>query len=169
MVPIQAAASPVWLENILRQQPPRWLPNGYSNWNDVLNDAVAVCLKERSAPKDLSAWKYGGIFQVTFQHQVFGSFPILDRISSQGRLPQSGNTNTIKAVGLSFGPSERFTADLSDLDQSTLNIIHGQSGNLGDPHYMDQWSAWYNGTTFNLPFKPESVAKAKEHELRLVP
>ena len=93
----------------------------------------------------------------------------MDRWSGPGLLPQSGDGETVKQVGLAFGPSERFTADLADLDASTLNIVVGQSGQPGTPHYMDQWNAWYNGTTFTLAFNPESVAKVKEHELRLVP
>jgi penicillin amidase len=160
---------PVWFENVLMHQPQRWLPSGYSNWNDVLTEAMAKALTERKAPQDLATWKYGDVFPVHIQHMVFGQIPGMDSMSGPGLLPQSGDGETVKQVGLAFGPSERFTADLSDLDASTLNIVVGQSGNVGDAHYMDQWKAWYNGTTFTLAFKPESVASAKEHELNLVP
>lgn len=160
---------PVWLENVLMFQPQRWLPNGYTNWNDVLTDALEKSLDENKAPKDLATWKYGQLFPVHIQHLLFGEMPGMDSMSGPGLLPQSGDADTVKQVGIAFGPSERFTADLSDLDASTLNIVVGQSGNLGTPHYMDQWSAWYNGTTYTLAFKPESVAKVKEHELKLIP
>jgi len=82
---------------------------------------------------------------------------------------QSGNGYTVKAVTRVHGPSERFTADLADLDQSTLNIVTGQGGNFLSPYYMDQWKAWYDGTTFILPFSPKAVAATKTHELTLEP
>jgi penicillin amidase len=160
---------PVWLENVLMFQPQRWLPNGYSNWNDALTDALLKNLEESKAPSDLSTWKYGDLFPVHIQHTLFAMVPGMDAISSPGKLPQSGSGDTVKQVGIAFGPSERFTADLANLDASTLNIVVGQSGNLGSAHYMDQWNAWYNGTTYTLAFKPDSVEKVKEHELKLVP
>jgi len=160
---------PVWMENVLMFQQQRWLPSGYSNWNDVLTAALEKALDEYKAPKDLSAWKYGDVFPVHIEHPVFGHIPGLAQISGPGLLPQSGDGNTVKQVGIAFGPSERFTADLADLDASTLNIVVGQSGNLGSPHYLDQWSAWYNGTTFTQLWSAASVAAAREHELRLQP
>ena len=67
------------------------------------------------------------------------------------------------------GPSERFTANLADLDQSTLNTVTGQGGNFLSPYYMDQWKAWYEGTTFSLPFTTKAVEAAKTHQLLLEP
>jgi penicillin amidase len=160
---------PVWLENVLMRQPQRWLPTGYSNWNDVLTDAMATALTDRKAPQELATWKYGDVFPTHIQHSFFSQIPGMDAMSGPGSFPQSGDGDTVKQVGLAFGPSERYTADLSDLDASTLNIVAGQSGNLGAAHYMDHWNAWYNGTTFTLAFKPDSVQNVKEHELKLVP
>jgi penicillin amidase len=34
---------------------------------------------------------------------------------------------------------------------------------------MDQWKAWYEGTTFTLPFTPPAVEAAKAHQLVLEP
>jgi penicillin amidase len=75
----------------------------------------------------------------------------------------------VKAVTRHHGPSERFTANLADLDQSTLNIVTGQAGNFLSPYYMDQWKAWYGGTTFTLPFSAKAVDGAKAHRLVLEP
>jgi penicillin amidase len=84
-------------------------------------------------------------------------------------LSQSGNGHTVKQVGRGFGPSQRFTADLSNLDASTMNIVTGEGGNLFSPYYMDQWDAWYRGTTYSLPFSAAAVGKAQAHTLRLEP
>ena len=37
------------------------------------------------------------------------------------------------------------------------------------PYYMDQWKAWYEGTTFLLPFSTAAVQTKKMHQLVLQP
>jgi penicillin G amidase len=114
-------------------------------------------------------WKWGKESPLYLQHPIFGMVPLLKRWSGPGLVPQSGNGNTVKQVGRNFGPSQRLTADLSNLDASTLNIVTGEGGNLFSPYYMDQWNAWYRGTTYSLPFSTAEVTKNRAHELRLVP
>ncbi len=155
------------LENIVNRQPSRWLPKGYSDWNEFLSSQVNAALAE--APKDLTHWAYGTKNEVTVQNPVIAAAPFLKKYAGPGKLPQSGNGTTVKQVGSDFGPSERFTADLSDWDHSRLNIVTGQSGNFLSPYFMDQWSAWYHGTSFDLPFSEAAVAGSKQHELTFVP
>jgi penicillin G amidase len=83
--------------------------------------------------------------------------------------PQSGSGYTVKAVTRHHGPSERFTADLANWDESTLNTVTGQGGNFLSPYYMDQWKAWYEGATFALPFTEKAVNGARRHALVLEP
>jgi penicillin amidase len=157
----------VALETIVQNQPARWLPPGYSNFNDLLTAAVEEALTE--APSDLKSWKFGEEYPVEINHPLFGSIPILNHWTGPSKHPQSGGSYTVKQVGRRFGPSERMTVDFSDLDKSTLNIVIGQSGQLLSPHYMDHWDAWYNNKTFVLPFSDQAVQLAKAHELMLTP
>jgi penicillin amidase len=113
--------------------------------------------------------RWGGELPVQVQHPIFGRVPLLRRWTGTGALPQSGNGYTVKQVGKTFGPSQRLTADLSNLDATTLNILSGQSGQIFSPHYMDQWGAWYEGRTFPLAFSSEAVARAGRHRLVLEP
>ena len=103
------------------------------------------------------------------QHPILGKVPVIQHWSGPGVHDQSGSGYTVKAVSRNHGPSERFTANLADLDQSTLNIVTGQGGNFLSPYYMDQWKAWYEGTTFTLPFSAKAVDAAKAHRLVLEP
>src|SRR5438270_499176 len=121
------------------------------------------------SPTDLSSWKVGPQNTLTIQNLVLGKIPILRRWAGPGENPQSGSGYTVKASGRDYGPSERFTADLSNLDASTLNIVTGQSGNFLSPYYMDQWNAWYTGYTFVLPFSKSAVEEAATHRLLLEP
>jgi penicillin G amidase len=155
----------VWLENVVHHQPERWLPAGYSGYDDLLAAAVEAVVAGPDAAKDLAAWKWGAYRPVEIQHPILGRIPLLQRWSGPGIQPQSGSGYTVKAVSRSHGPSERLTVDLSDLDQTTLNLVTGQAGNFLSPYYMDQWKAWYEGYTFKLPYSEKAVAAAKQHEL----
>jgi penicillin amidase len=155
------------LESIVNRQLPRWLPPGYADWNVLLSDQLGKAIK--SAPSDLKSWKFGDWNKVTVENPVLAGAPFVGKYRGPGTQPQSGDGTTVKQVGSDFGPSERFTADFSDWDHSRLNIVVGQSGNFLSPHYMDQWDAWYRGTTFPLAFTDPAIQSAKEHELRFLP
>ena len=155
----------VWLENVVHHQPARWLPQAYASYDDLLAAAVEAAVSAPEASQDLASWKWGEFHPVEIQHPILGRVPLLQRWTGPGTLPQSGSGYTVKAVSRSHGPSERLTVDLSDLDQSTLNLVTGEAGNFLSPYYMDQWKAWYEGYTFKLPYSEKAVAGAKQHEL----
>jgi penicillin amidase len=157
----------VWLENVLAQQPPRWLPPGFSNYDDLLAAALEATVKD--APENLASWKWGPEHSVRIENPVLGRVPVVRRWAEPGIQPQSGSEYTVKAAGRDYGPSERFTADLSNLDASTLNVVTGNAGNFLSPYYRDQWNAWYTGSTFALPFSKSAVDKAAAHRLMLSP
>jgi penicillin amidase len=157
----------VWLENIVHHQPQSWLPQGYGSYDELLAAAVEAAINGSDASKDLAAWNWGTFRPVEIQHPILGRVPVLERWTGPGVQPQSGSGYTVKAVSRSHGPSERLTVDLSDLDQTTLNVVTGEAGNFLSPYYMDQWKAWYEGYTFKLPYSGKAVAAAKQYELVL--
>ena len=152
----------VWLENILIHHPRSWLPDHYANYDELLTAAVEATVNSPQAPKDLASWRWGAFNAVEIQHPILGKIPVLKYWAGPGVQEQSGSRYTVKAVTRHHGPSERFIANLADLDQSMLNTVTGQSGNFLSYSYMDQWKAWYEGTTFNLPFSKPAVEAAKE-------
>jgi penicillin amidase len=157
----------VWLENVLSHRPARWLPPAYASYDDLLAAALDEAVKK--APAELSSCAWGPQNIVTIQNPVLGRIPFVQRWTGPGVQPQSGSVYTVKAAGHDYGPSERFTADLSNLDSSTLNTVTGQSGNFFSPYYMDQWKAWYTGYTFVLPFSNSAVKNSATHRLILQP
>ena len=159
----------VWLQNVMLHQPKRWLPEKYSNYDELLTAAVEAAVNGPDAPKDLGAWHWSQVNAIAIEHPVLGKIPGLERWTAPGIKEQSGSGYTVKAVTRHHGPSERFTANLADLDQSTLNTVTGQGGNFLSPYYMDQWKAWYEGSTFALPFTPQAVEASRVHRLVLQP
>ena len=156
-------------EQILMNEPAAWLPPQYASWDDFLADMVRQGLAQGGAPGDLRQWRYGYAHPVDVEHPLFGLLPWFKNWTGTGVLPQSGDTSTVKQVGRSFGPSQRFTIDWSNVDGATEDITMGESGDPLSPYYRDQWDYWYNGKTFALPFSDLAVAAATAHTLRLEP
>jgi penicillin amidase len=158
------------LELILQNTPARWLPHAYANWNDLLATAVERALHFLNAPGDLSKLAYGPDHPIDIGHPIFGSHSpistLLGVATGTGRHPNGGDSSTtIKAAGLHFGPSERYTADLSNPDNTQANITTGESGNPASPWFLDQFQPWLQGTTFTLPLNHPTI----QHTLTLTP
>ena len=161
--------SSVWLENVLTKQPARWLPPGYSDYGSLLTAAVENALKQTAVPADLSQWKWGKNNPVEIKHPVFSQLPLVGRFTGPGSHPSSGSAYTVKAAQGELGPSERLTWNFANFDESTLNLVTGESGVFLSPYYMDQWAAWYGGSTFAFPFSPAAVERHRAHEMTLEP
>jgi penicillin amidase len=126
-------------------------------------------MEDGKAPANIADWRYGTWHVVDIEHPLAAFLPLVSRLAGTGPRPQSGDTTTVKQVGRAFGPSQRFTMDWSNIDGSTENIVLGESGDPYSPYFRDQWSDWYGGTTFALPFSPAAVAAQTKHTLRLMP
>jgi penicillin amidase len=157
------------MENVLVKQPKRWLPSQFDSYEALLATAVESAVTAPEAPEDLAQWRWGKFSALEIENPVLSRLPLIGRWNGPGLMEQSGGSYTVKQVGRAFGPSERYTANLSDFDQSTLNTVTGQGGNFLSPHYMDQWKAWYEGTTFPLPFSAQAVEKSAAHRLVMQP
>lgn len=157
------------LEQIVMDSKPGWLPPGYKDWNAFLTEAVRQGMQQGKAPTDVANWRYGDWHVVDVEHPLAPFLPLISRFAGTGPLPESGDTTTVKQVSPFIGPSQRFTMDWSNIDGSTENIVMGESSDPLSPYYRDQWNAWYNGTTFALPFTPAAVAAQTTHTLRLEP
>ena len=160
-------------ELLIQHTPERWLPPQYTSWNDLLTAAVDQGLAAEHAPSNLAKWRYGAQHPVDIEHPLLSATPILGHLLDlpvgTGAHPQSGDGTTVKQVGHTFGPSERFTADLADPDRSTLNLVLGESGNPASAWYLDQFPAWLAGSTFAAPFSDAAVQSTTAHTLTLTP
>ena len=123
----------MWLENILLHHPKRWLPEKYPSYDELLSAAVEAAVNDPQAPKDLASWQWGPMNAVHIQHPILGRIPILRWWSGPGVQEQSGSGYTVKAVTVHHGPSERFTANLADLDRLNAEYRDGRGGKFPEP------------------------------------
>ncbi|HET9399940.1 MAG TPA: penicillin acylase family protein, partial [Candidatus Acidoferrales bacterium] len=164
-------SSTVFLERVLRERPAVWLPSGFHNFDELLvgsaDDAVERLSRETNNA-DVGTWKWGEQNYLLMAHPI-GQTGILRRILSIGPMPQDGATDVVKAAGHSFGPSMRFVADLSNWDNSSMEITTGESGQYGSAHYRDQFPAWFSGQPLPAPYSASAVGSATASTLHLVP
>ncbi len=159
----------VFLENVLRERPARWLPKGFSTYDALLiasADQAVRALETDTHSAEISRWRWGQFLQLEMLHPL-GQTGWLRGLLGIGPIEQPGAANTVKQTGKSFGPAMRFVADLSNWDNSLMNVTTGESGQWGSPHYKDQFPIWFEGR--GLPAAFSDSAETQRHQLRLLP
>ncbi len=173
MVDLMTQADSTWFDDINTPQ--------VETRDDIvrrsLSNAVAW-LSERygDAPE---RWEWGRLHTMTFVHQPLGQSGIglLERLFNSKPIPARGDNFTVDAASFSFdepfamnhGASQRYIADLSDLDQSRTVHTTGQSGQIFHPHREDFISLWQNVESHPMLFSREAVQSNAEAVLTLVP
>ncbi len=161
----------VFLENVLRDHPDRWLPPGFHNYDELLMTSADLAVQQmelESRRRDPSEWTWGTFSQLRMFHPL-GQRGLLRRHLSIGPIGISGSLFSVKQVARKFAPSMRFVADLANFDNSLMNITLGESGQYLSEHYRDQFPSWYEGRGIAAEFSNALVEKMTEHRLRLRP
>lgn len=161
----------VFLENILRTRPAAWLPKGFADYDSLLidsaNEAVAQLTKV-TQENNPARWTWGRLHPLDMIHPL-GRGGALHSALSIGPYETGGTIDTVKAMGVGHGPAMRFVADLSNFDNSLMEITTGESGQFASPYYRDQFSEWLAGRGIPAPFSEDASDKARAHRLFLLP
>ena len=161
----------VFLEKVLTERPARWLPANFPSYDALLMacaDQAAAGLASATKKPEASAWRWGRLNALVMLHPL-GRSGLWQKLLSVGPREQPGTLYCIRAAQPSHGPAMRFVADLSDWDNSLMNVTLGESGQSGSPHSRDQFSAWFEGRGLPAPFSDAAEEKARVHRLRLLP
>src|SRR5580700_9362410 len=161
----------VFLENILTQRPPEWLPRGVVNYDVLLissaNDAVAALARE-TGTSDISRWQWGRFHPLNMVHPL-GRTGVLHALLSIGPHADGGTLDTVKAMGVGHGPAMRMVSDLANFDNSLMEITTGESGQAASPYHRDEFQEWFRGRGISAPFSEAAEEKSRAHRLTLVP
>jgi len=161
----------VFLENILRTRPTAWLPKGFADFDSLLidsaNEAVAQ-LTKATQESDPARWSWGRLHPLDMSHPLGRGTPLHSALSI-GPYETGGTIDTVKAMGVGHGPAMRFVADLSNFDNSLMEISTGESGQFASPYYRDQFPEWFEGRGIPAPFSEAATDKTRAHRLFLLP
>lgn len=163
--------STVFLQKVLTDRPPKWLPPAYKNYDELLAataDRAVSMLAEQTKSERVDDWQWKELNSLEMLHPL-GREGFLKRLLSITGKPQSGTGYSVRAATKRHGPSMRFIANLANWDDSIMLIPAGESGQLGSGHYTDQFSYWYEGKPIITPFADSAEAAARKHTLTLTP
>lgn len=168
--------SPVWVQSLLANRPADWLPPSERNlgWNHLLMDCLAsVAARHTLDSADLHWGRYEPLL---VEHPLYSHIPVLRDFADLGPVEISGSPLTVKQArnvllgdDVDLGPSLRAVYNFADWDRSTLTLFSGESGQLFNPHYRDEFSAYLRGQALPLWFTAPAVAAHRRHDLRLHP
>ena len=151
------------VEDLVRQRPAEW----FADWDAVLATALGEAFDEarRTQGRNPQKWTWGRHNEFTLRHPVAGQVSWLAPYFNLGPVQLSGAGSTVKQTSASISPSQRMVADLSDWENSRMNLRAGQSAHRLSGHYKDQWEAYLAGRSFPAEFHRVGVKKT----LRLLP
>ena len=140
----------VAVEGLLRERPAGW----FDDYDQMLLRALADGVEEtqRMQGKDPKRWRYGNYLRIPYTNPVIHQLPLIGKYFDIGPVSMSGSPTTPKQTTLTLAPSMRMTADLSDWDDSLLNLTVGQSGQIFSRHYRDQWDDYYHLRSYPMQF-----------------
>jgi penicillin amidase len=163
--------SMAFLQKVLTDRPPKWLPSGYKNYEDLLAaaaDRAVAKLADQSKSQRVENWAWKNFNPLQMRHPI-GESGILKFIFSIPDKPQPGTSYSVRAAGTRHGPSQRFVANTANWDDSIMLISTGESGQPGSSHYTDQFSYWFDGKAILSPFSEGAEHTTRKHTLILKP
>ncbi len=142
--------APGVVDRIVRERRKEW----FEDFDLLLATELGEAVEEarRMQGRNPEKWRYGLANRVSLPHPVMGRIPWAGRYFNFGPVEMDGAATTVCAITEAYGPSMRFVADLSNLDESLIVIPTGQSGHRFSGHYGDQWKAYLAGGAFRLEF-----------------
>ena len=161
----------VFLENVLNKRPATWLPKGFASYDALLMasaDEAVSALEKQTGKGEISAWTWGSLHQLDML-QPLGRSGFLHRLLSIGPYESNGTIDTVRAMGHGHGPAMRLVADLSNFDNSLMEITTGESGEYSSPYYRDEFPEWFAGRGIPAPFSIAAEEHARAHRLFLLP
>ncbi len=124
-------------------------------------------------------WEWGRIHTKTFVHQPLGQSGIglLEGLFNSDTIPARGDSYTVDAASfdnnqpfaMGSGVSQRYIADLSDLDNSRIIHTTGQSGHLFHRHREDFIPIWQSVEYHPMLYSREAVESYADATLTLTP
>jgi len=138
--------------------PQEWLPTEFNSYEQLILACYKDALENLSKKIDVdrSKWTWGQFMQVNFPHPLLSA----PSVGGQFRIAPIQRTGGVPAINTGASVSMRYIADMSNWDNTRLNITLGQSGNPASPHWKDQLASWRTATPPAFPFSKNAVANA---------
>ncbi|MCA2978557.1 MAG: penicillin acylase family protein [Myxococcaceae bacterium] len=133
--------------------------------DDALDDVVA-----RAGPAP-EGWRWGAVHTLEFKGPL-ARVPVIGGFFTSPRSEQAGHASAVRAesgLPVDHGAALRMVVELSDPPRARFTIDTGQSGAPKDPHALDQFPAWSDGTPTPMPLRRADVEREARGTLVFTP
>lgn len=174
-----------FIEQILREKPPDWLPPEERTYDTFFVTTFSQALKKLKIEyksDDPKKWIWQGTHRATFKHpmsRIPGALAsAAATVFNTGPVGVGGDQDCVNACNVvasperfSFvsdtGPCERMLIDMSDGDKFYGNLTLGQSGQLISTYRTDQLRSWLNAEQHSVAFSENQIDRQMQHKLIL--
>jgi len=163
----------------LLDTPDSWWIQAAGGRKTIIIESIkqAVAWLREKLGEDPSAWTWGRIHQVNFEHPLGLQKP-LDQVFNRGPFPIGGDTDTPCQTAMlpndpynnkAWSPTFRQIVDMGDLSRSVTIHPPGQSGQVASSHYDDLVEPWLKGQYFPMLWTRAQVEDESVGKLILKP
>ncbi|WP_394130127.1 penicillin acylase family protein [Shewanella maritima] len=136
------------LWQLIKHQPDDWLPETYSDWDEMAFDAYKISvnklLAKYSDNQRLSDLTWGRVNALTVQHPFSKQLPILAPLLDMPVRAGFGDSFMPAVQGKSFGASQRFIVQPGHENKGIMTIPGGQSGHPLSDFYRSGFNDYVN-------------------------
>lgn len=174
---------PLFIENILKEQPKNWLPAEERTYETFTITSFAAALKNlrlAAHVDDPNRWWWRDLHKANFLNDLSENLPalrfIVDPLFTPGQLGLGGDEDAINAdnavvhpepwsFSCDSGPTARLLIDMHDSDKFYVNLSQGQAEHLLSPHKIDQYKGWLHAEPNAISFSADWSEKQMQHKL----
>lgn len=167
-----------WLDRIEQIDKAGWFDNINTDEIETFEQTAKKAMYRAVKLSDEKSW--GEMQFISMQHPMailpfLGSFLNLQtKTESYCGTPGTLNASFVTRIDSTSyrstaGPSMRFILDFADVDQATIVLPAGNSGNPMSEHFLDFYEMWKNNERWNVPLSRKKVDEKTVSRLMLVP
>ena len=174
---LESGISTITLDRIYNSADSAWFDN--INTPERIETREELLASAAEAAVGLMGEKTWGEVQTLTMRHPMASVPLVSSILDleYGPWPWSGTAGTLNASYFRqtsdttfrsiVGPSWRFVLDFANVDQATMVLPAGNSGNPMSPHFFDFNEMWQKGERWSVPFSEDKVRERAVSTLTL--
>jgi penicillin amidase len=167
-----------WMDRINQLENAGWFDDVTTEEIEAFEHTAQKALLRAVELTDSKSW--GDMQFISMQHPmadlpIIGSFMSLQtNTESHSGTPGTLNASFVTRIDSTTyrsvaGPSMRFVVDFANVDEATIVLPAGNSGNPMSDHFLDFYEMWKNNERWNVPLSREKVEEKTVSRLMLIP
>lgn len=140
------------LRRLLTERPAGLVPRGYTDWNAMMDAALAEVAKQAADAGGVQAFTWGARNVAEIRHPLARILPPVGWLTDPPDQSLPGDSMMPRVQGPGFGASQRFAVSPGHEGEAYFHMPGSQSGHPLSPYYLAGHQDWAEGRP--TPFLP---------------